>query len=76
MGNENKGAQVKTGDQFGIIGWWVNKDLNSPLNPLHIDDPEDIVPGINKRKIFVYFGENKPTIDEMRVLIESTDFRW
>lgn len=74
MENENKGAQVKTGDDFGLIGWWINKDLNDPLNPLFVEAPEDKVPGASKRLIFVYFGKNKPTTDEMRALIESIDF--
>ncbi|STX43963.1 Uncharacterised protein [Legionella donaldsonii] len=71
---ENK-AQVKTGDKFGLIGWWVNKNLTDSPNLIYVADPEDGVPGPD-RVIFVYFGKNKPTTDEMRNLITSTVFRW
>ena len=75
MKNVNIGTQVKTGDEFGIKGWWINKNLNGSQNPYYVDDTKEIVSSrANKREIFVYFGENKPTQDEMRSIIESTKF--
>jgi hypothetical protein len=73
MDNENeRRTQIKSGEKFGIVGWWVNKDLTDARNPILVEDPEDKASHDNHRLIYVYFGKKKPTKDEMKVLIEST----
>lgn len=76
MTNKNsishRGTQVKTGDKFGLAGWWVNTDLSSKINPIRVEYPEDEVAGKTQRFVFVYFGEIKPTKEQMKNLIDST----
>jgi len=66
--------EVKSGDKFGVCGWWVNKDLAHPKNLLLIEDSEDKVPGSTHRLIYVYYGETKPSTDQMKELIKNTVF--
>lgn len=33
MNDSSQGTQVKTGDEFGMIGWWVNRNLDDSINP-------------------------------------------
>ncbi|KTD01865.1 hypothetical protein Lfee_0912, partial [Legionella feeleii] len=41
--NAAKGTEVHSGEQFGIRGYWVNKDPDNP-DVVYIEDIEDEVP--------------------------------
>ena len=73
--SNNVGKKVKTGDKFGIKGWWVNKDLSDPDPIIWIDDIDDEVPSQIKRYHYFYVGntEKKPTPDEAKKIIEKFD---
>ena len=68
--------QVKTGDKFGAIGWWVNRNLADTHNLICIEDPDDVVPGLTARLIFVYFGTERPTDKQMKILIDSVPYKY
>lgn len=70
--NPSKGTQVKTGDKFGIIGYWINKDQTHPIPITYVPDPSDIVPGANDRLIYIYFGKTKPNPAEINFLIKKS----
>ena len=68
----NDKTQVKTGDKFGTIGWWVNRNLADTHNPIYIEYPDEEVPGSLERLIFVYSGTERPTDQQMKTLIDNT----
>jgi hypothetical protein len=64
---------VKTGDKFGIKGWWININKIAPFED-HCDfisDPEEIVGGgEGSRSIWVYFGLERPSFTEVEKFLE------
>ncbi|MGC1181529.1 hypothetical protein [Legionella sp.] len=70
--DDKKGTQVKTGEKYLFEGYWVHKDLSDP-NPLYYIDVLEGVPEYHgKRAIFVYYGMQKPTKEEMDELIKNS----
>ena len=64
-----KGTQVRTGDKFGIAGYWVNKDLMHPIHQLYVFDPDEKVPGVMSTLDFIYFGPKRPGPLDISLLI-------
>ena len=68
-----KGTQVSTGDRFGIVGYWINKDQTHPIRMLYESNPEDRVPGVTEKLVFIYYGEKKPSALEISTLIADAE---
>ncbi|MFW2572475.1 MULTISPECIES: hypothetical protein [Legionella] len=65
-----KGTEVHSGEQFGIRGYWVNKDPDNP-DVVYIEDIEDEVPEHAGRTTYIYFGPNQPTPEEINFLKQT-----
>ncbi|USQ15274.1 hypothetical protein J2N86_15035 (plasmid) [Legionella lytica] len=69
--NQQRGAQVKSGDLFGIDGFWVNKDQNHHEAIVEAE-ASDQVPGhsgASGRLIYIYWGKTRPTPEEIDSLL-------
>ncbi|HHF7349300.1 TPA: hypothetical protein ACPSKE_002504 [Legionella feeleii] len=68
--NAAKGTEVHSGEQFGIRGYWVNKDPDNP-DVVYIEDTEDEVPEHKGRTTYIYFGPTQPTPEEINFLKQT-----
>lgn len=70
--NNHIGRLVQSGDKFGFVGYWVNRNQGHPIRILYIHDPELLVPRITENLIFIYFGKTKPTPLDISTLIAES----
>lgn len=71
--NPDRGQQVKTGEKFGIVGYWVTKNNQDPYPCIFIPNPQDGVPSSGgHRAVFIYFGKVKPSEQEIMQLRENS----
>lgn len=68
----DRGTRVRTGEKFGIVGYWINQDQTHPVKSVYIDDPNKIAPGVTTALTFIYCGPKKPTPLEISTLISLT----
>lgn len=69
--NLQRGTQVKSGDLFGIDGFWVNTD-QTHHEAITEAKAEDQVPGhsgFSGRLVYLYWGKTKPTPEEIDSLL-------
>ncbi|MBA2656433.1 MAG: hypothetical protein H0U70_05545 [Tatlockia sp.] len=69
MTNPQQGKEVQSGDQFGLIGYWINRDQTHPIRLIYESDPEALVPIITEKLVFIYFGKTKPSPLEISAII-------
>ncbi|CDZ78210.1 hypothetical protein BN59_02518 [Legionella massiliensis] len=72
MDYSSRGAKVKSGEKFGLSGYWINKDQTHPVRILYEPNADDIVPGITQDLVFIYYGSTKPTPLEISTLIAES----
>jgi hypothetical protein len=73
----NRGTEVRSGQKFGLSGYWVNKNQTHPVRVVYEGNPDDIVPNITESLRFIYYGTTKPSALDISTLIaekSSTHF--
>lgn len=69
--NQQRGTQVKSGDLFGIDGFWINTDQihHEAIIEVEADDQVPGYSGASGRLVYIYWGKTSPTQEDVDSLL-------